>query len=60
MGSNLVIYVVILLCLAAVARYGIGKGKTKQQAARAFGILAAVAGIPVAAQAIGLLFHPFA
>ncbi|MBB4517423.1 hypothetical protein [Paraburkholderia fungorum] len=60
MGSNLVIYVVILLCLAAVARYGIRKGKTRQQAARAFGILAAVAGIPIAAQAIGLLFHPFA
>jgi alkylhydroperoxidase/carboxymuconolactone decarboxylase family protein YurZ len=60
MGINLGIYVVIVLCLAAIARYGIKKGKTKQEAVRAFVILAVVAGVPIAAQAIGLLFHPFA
>ncbi|CAB3754629.1 hypothetical protein [Paraburkholderia humisilvae] len=60
MGSNLGIYVAILLCLAAVARYGIKKGKSRPEAARAFGILATMAGLPIAAQAIGLLFHPFA
>ena len=51
---------VIVLCLAAIARYGIKKGKTKQEAVRAFLILAVVAVVPIAAQAIGLLFHPFA
>ncbi|MBA9846549.1 hypothetical protein [Ralstonia pickettii] len=60
MGSNLAIYVVVLVCLVFVARYGMKRGKSKQEAIRAWAVLAGVAGIPIAAQVIGVVFHPFA
>lgn len=61
MGSNLAIYLVVLVCLALVGQYAIRKkGKTSREAVKTCGILAVVAGIPIAAQVIGLVLHPFA